>query len=169
MLTDDATVLPKRRHSARPNRRSRRVVDLVPARKALWGYARACHGVGPGGLAGRRQGDRRGYVWVATTANGSIAGVVALAPGEQSDRLDLTSSSSSAAYPGRVRPRAARSRDAGGATPRRNALMSLVRIRMPPRFTSAAARTGSGRRRPTRSRGAWCILRDSALLIDGYI
>ena len=63
--------------------------DLCFRSKAVWGYdaafmalARAALRVDPAEIAA-------GQVWIAEAADGSIAGVVALAPGEDADTLDL--------------------------------------------------------------------------------
>jgi len=130
--------------------------DLCARSKALWGYDEAFMALAREALQVGVKEIAAGNVWVATTANGSIAGVVALAPGEQSDRLDLDKLF---VEPRHIRggfgrallDHATREARRRGAT-----RLMILAIRMPPRFTSAAARTGSGRRRPTRSRGAWC-------------
>ena len=63
--------------------------ELCVRSKAVWGYdeafltlARAALRVSPAQIAA-------GEVWVATAADGSIAGVVAIGPGGQPDALDL--------------------------------------------------------------------------------
>ena len=63
--------------------------DLCVRSKAIWGYdasfmalCRSVLQVGVGEIA-------EGNVWVATTTDGGIAGVVALAPGQQPGTLDL--------------------------------------------------------------------------------
>jgi GNAT superfamily N-acetyltransferase len=63
--------------------------DLCVRSKAVWGYDDSfmalAHGVLQVGVRQIAAGD----VWVATTDDGSLAGVAALAPGEQPDTLDL--------------------------------------------------------------------------------
>ena len=63
--------------------------DLCVRSKAVWGYEDSfmalAHGVLQVGVRQIAAGD----VWVATTDDGSLAGVAALAPGEQPDTLDL--------------------------------------------------------------------------------
>jgi GNAT superfamily N-acetyltransferase len=63
--------------------------ELCVRSKASWGYdeafmalARVALEVNPGKIAA-------GNVWVATAADGGLAGIVALGPGEQPDTLDL--------------------------------------------------------------------------------
>jgi GNAT superfamily N-acetyltransferase len=63
--------------------------DLCIRSKAVWGYdewfmAQACEA-----LQVSVEEIGAGDVWVATAADGSVAGVVALAPGEPPDTLDL--------------------------------------------------------------------------------
>lgn len=63
--------------------------DLCVRSKAVWGYDDSFMALARGVLqVGVRQ-IAAGDVWVATTADGSVAGVVALAPGEQPGTLDL--------------------------------------------------------------------------------
>jgi GNAT superfamily N-acetyltransferase len=63
--------------------------DLCVRSKAVWGYDDSFMALARNVLqVGVRQ-IAAGDVWVATTADGSVAGVVALAPGEQPGTLDL--------------------------------------------------------------------------------
>lgn len=57
--------------------------------KAVWGYDEAFMVLARPTLEVRPQQIELGDVWVATAADGSVAGVVALAPGEQTNTLDL--------------------------------------------------------------------------------
>jgi GNAT superfamily N-acetyltransferase len=63
--------------------------DLCVRSKAVWGYDESFMALARGALQVGVKEIAAGDVWVATTADGSIAGVVALAPGEQLDTLDL--------------------------------------------------------------------------------
>src|SRR5207302_9111679 len=63
--------------------------DLCVRSKAVWGYDEAFMALAREALQVHVKEIAAGDVWVATTADGSIAGVVALAPGEQPDTLDL--------------------------------------------------------------------------------
>ena len=57
--------------------------------KAVWGYDEAFMALARTVLEVRSQQIELGDVWVATAADGSVAGVVALARGEQTNTLDL--------------------------------------------------------------------------------
>jgi GNAT superfamily N-acetyltransferase len=63
--------------------------DLCVRSKAVWGYGESFMALARGALQVGSKEIAAGDVWVATTADGRIAGVVALAPGEQPDTLDL--------------------------------------------------------------------------------
>jgi GNAT superfamily N-acetyltransferase len=63
--------------------------DLCVRSKAVWGYNEAFMALAREPLRVGVKEIAAGDVWVATTADGSVAGVVALAPGEQPDTLDL--------------------------------------------------------------------------------
>jgi N-acetylglutamate synthase-like GNAT family acetyltransferase len=63
--------------------------DLCVRSKAVWGYDGSFMALARDALQVSVKEIAAGDVWVATTADGSIAGVVALAPGEQPDTLDL--------------------------------------------------------------------------------
>jgi GNAT superfamily N-acetyltransferase len=63
--------------------------DLCVRSKAVWGYEDSFMALARGVLQVGVKEIAAGDVWVATTANGSIAGVVALALGEQTGTLDL--------------------------------------------------------------------------------
>jgi hypothetical protein len=69
--------------------------DLCVRSKAVWGYDESFMTLARGVLQVGVKEIAAGDIWVATTADGSIAGVVALAPGEQRARSTSTSSSSS--------------------------------------------------------------------------
>ena len=63
--------------------------DLCVRSKAVWGYDESFMALARGVLQVGVKQIAAGDVWVATTADGSVAGVVALAPGEQPGTLDL--------------------------------------------------------------------------------
>jgi GNAT superfamily N-acetyltransferase len=63
--------------------------DLCVRSKAVWGYDDLFMALARGVLQVGVKQIAEGDVWVATTADGSLAGVVALAPGEQPGTLDL--------------------------------------------------------------------------------
>ncbi len=63
--------------------------DLCVRSKAVWGYDERFMAKARDALQVSVEEIATGDVWVATTADGSIAGVVALAPGEQLGTLDL--------------------------------------------------------------------------------
>jgi GNAT superfamily N-acetyltransferase len=63
--------------------------DLCVRSKAVWGYDESFMALARGVLQVGVKQIAAGDVWVATTADGSLAGIVALAPGEQPDTLDL--------------------------------------------------------------------------------
>ena len=63
--------------------------DLCVRSKAVWGYDASFMALARGVLQVGAKQIAAGDVWVATTADGSLAGVVALAPCEQPDTLDL--------------------------------------------------------------------------------
>jgi GNAT superfamily N-acetyltransferase len=63
--------------------------DLCVRSKAVWGYDGSFMALARNVLQVGVKAIGEGNVWVATTADGSIAGVVALAPGEQTGTLDL--------------------------------------------------------------------------------
>jgi GNAT superfamily N-acetyltransferase len=63
--------------------------DLCIRSKAVWGYDEWFMTQAREALQVRVEEIAAGDVWVATTVDGSIAGVVALALGEQPDALDL--------------------------------------------------------------------------------
>ena len=63
--------------------------DLCVRSKAVWGYDEAFMALARKVLQVSAKEIAAGDVWVATTADGSIAGVVALGPGEQLGTLDL--------------------------------------------------------------------------------
>ena len=86
--------------------------DLCFRSKAVWGYD-------PEFMALMLAA---GDVWVATAADGQIAGVVALAPGDEPDALDLNKLVRRASpYPQRRRPGATRARRRRGSSARRRA------------------------------------------------
>ena len=57
--------------------------------KASWGYDEAFMALALIALEAKPDQIAAGNVWVATTANGNVAGMVALGPSEQPDTLDL--------------------------------------------------------------------------------
>jgi hypothetical protein len=61
----------------------------VSAPKAVWGYDPEFMALMPAALGVAREDITAGDVWVATGADGQIAGVVALAPGDAPGALDL--------------------------------------------------------------------------------
>jgi GNAT superfamily N-acetyltransferase len=63
--------------------------DLCVRSKAVWGYDDSFMTLARGVLQVGVKEIAAGDIWVATTADGSIAGVVALAPCEQPGTLDL--------------------------------------------------------------------------------
>ena len=63
--------------------------DLCVRSKAVWGYDAAFMALAREVLQVSAKEIVAGDVWVATTVDGSIAGVVALGPGEQPGTLDL--------------------------------------------------------------------------------
>jgi len=63
--------------------------DLCVRSKAGWGYDESFMSLAHDALQVSVEQIAAGDVWMATTADGSIAGVVALAPGEQPDAVDL--------------------------------------------------------------------------------
>ena len=63
--------------------------DLCVRSKAVWGYEDSFMALARSVLQVGVKQIAAGDVWVATTADGSLAGIVALAPGEQPDTLDL--------------------------------------------------------------------------------
>jgi predicted N-acetyltransferase YhbS len=65
------------------------LLELCVRSKAVWGYDEASMALTRVVLRVKPEQIALGDVWVATTADGSIAGMVALAPGEQATTLDL--------------------------------------------------------------------------------
>jgi GNAT superfamily N-acetyltransferase len=63
--------------------------DLCVRSKAVWGYDESFMALARGVLQVGVKQIAAGDVWVATMADGSLAGVVALASGEQPGTLDL--------------------------------------------------------------------------------
>src|SRR5207302_5008726 len=63
--------------------------DLCVRSKAVWGYDESFMALAREVLQVTAKEIAAGDVWAATTADGSIAGVVALGPGEQPGTLDL--------------------------------------------------------------------------------
>ena len=69
--------------------------DLCVRSKAVWGYDEAFMALAREALQVHVKEIAAGDVWVATTADGSIAGVISLAPGSSRTRSISASSSSS--------------------------------------------------------------------------
>jgi N-acetylglutamate synthase-like GNAT family acetyltransferase len=63
--------------------------DLCFRSKAVWGYDREFMALMPAALEVVPEHIAAGDVWIATGADGQIAGVVALAPGDAPDTLNL--------------------------------------------------------------------------------
>jgi GNAT superfamily N-acetyltransferase len=63
--------------------------ELCVRSKAVWGYDEAFMALARGALEVRPEQIAAGDVWVATAADGGVAGIVALGPGEEPDTLDL--------------------------------------------------------------------------------
>jgi len=63
--------------------------DLCFRSKAVWGYDPEFMALMLAALGVAGEDIAAGDVWVATAADGQIAGVVALAPGDEPDALDL--------------------------------------------------------------------------------
>jgi N-acetylglutamate synthase-like GNAT family acetyltransferase len=63
--------------------------ELCVRSKASWGYDEAFMGLARITLEVRTEQIAAGDVWVATAADGSVAGVVALGPSAEPDTLDL--------------------------------------------------------------------------------
>jgi GNAT superfamily N-acetyltransferase len=63
--------------------------ELCVRSKAAWGYDEAFMALARVALEVRPEQIAAGDVWVATAADGGVAGIVALAPGEEPDTLDL--------------------------------------------------------------------------------
>jgi GNAT superfamily N-acetyltransferase len=63
--------------------------DLCIRSKAVWGYNAGFMALMPTALRIAPEDIAAGNVWVATGADGQLAGVVALAPGDASGTLDL--------------------------------------------------------------------------------
>jgi hypothetical protein len=63
--------------------------DLCFRSKAVWGYDPEFMALMPAALGVAGEDITAGDVWVATGADGQIAGVLALAPGDEPGALDL--------------------------------------------------------------------------------
>ena len=63
--------------------------DLCFRSKAVWGYDPRVHGADARRLGVAGEHIAAGDVWIATGVDGEIAGVVALAPGDAPDTLNL--------------------------------------------------------------------------------
>jgi GNAT superfamily N-acetyltransferase len=63
--------------------------ELCVRSKAVWGYDETFMALTRAALEVRPEHIDAGDVWVATAADGSIAGIVALGPGDQPRTLDL--------------------------------------------------------------------------------
>jgi GNAT superfamily N-acetyltransferase len=63
--------------------------ELCVRSKAAWGYDAAFMALARFALEVRPKQIELGDVWVATAADGSVAGIVALGPSEEPDTLDL--------------------------------------------------------------------------------
>jgi len=63
--------------------------ELCVRSKAIWGYDETFMALARAALEVRPERIDAGDVWVATAADGSIAGIVALGPSEQPHTLDL--------------------------------------------------------------------------------
>jgi GNAT superfamily N-acetyltransferase len=63
--------------------------DLCFRSKAVWGYDAGFMALMPAALGVAGEAIATGDVWVAAEADGQIAGVVALAPGDEPGTLDL--------------------------------------------------------------------------------
>jgi N-acetylglutamate synthase-like GNAT family acetyltransferase len=63
--------------------------ELCVRSKAAWGYDEAFMVLARVALEVRPEQIAAGDVWVATAADGGVAGIVALGPGEEPDTLDL--------------------------------------------------------------------------------
>ena len=63
--------------------------ELCVRSKAVWGYDAAFMALARFALEVRPKQIELGDVWVATAADGSVAGILALGPSEQPNTLDL--------------------------------------------------------------------------------
>jgi len=63
--------------------------ELCVRSKAVWGYDETFMALARAALEVRPEHIKAGDVWVATAADGSIAGIVALGPSDQPRTLDL--------------------------------------------------------------------------------
>ena len=96
--------------------------DLCFRSKAVWGYDPEFMALMLAALGVAGEDIAAGDVWVATAADGQIAGVVALAPGDAPDTLNLNKLFvEPRQYPQRRRPGATRARRRRGAAARRRA------------------------------------------------
>ena len=96
--------------------------DLCFRSKAVWGYDPEFMALMPAALEVVPEHIAAGDVWIATGVDGEIAGVVALAPGDPPDTLNLNKLFvEPRQYPQRRRPGATRARRRRGATARRRA------------------------------------------------
>jgi hypothetical protein len=96
--------------------------DLCFRSKAVWGYDPEFKALMPAALEVVPEHIAAGDVWIATGVDGEIAGVVALAPGDAPDTLNLNKLFvEPRQYPQRRRPGATRARRRRGATARRRA------------------------------------------------
>jgi hypothetical protein len=96
--------------------------DLCFRSKAVWGYDPEFKALMPAALKVVPEHIAAGDVWIATGVDGEIAGVVALAPGDAPDTLNLNKLFvEPRQYPQRRRPGATRARRRRGATARRRA------------------------------------------------
>ena len=96
--------------------------DLCFRSKAVWGYDPEFKALMPAALEVVPEHIAAGDVWIATGVDGEIAGVVALAPRDAPDTLNLNKLFvEPRQYPQRRRPGATRARRRRGATARRRA------------------------------------------------
>jgi hypothetical protein len=96
--------------------------DLCFRSKAVWGYDPEFKALMPAALEVVPEHIAAGDVWIATGVDGEIAGVVALAPGDAPDTLNLNKLFvEPRQYPQRRRPGATRARRRRGAAARRRA------------------------------------------------
>ena len=96
--------------------------DLCFRSKAVWGYDPEFKALKPAALEVVPEHIAAGDVWIATGVDGEIAGVVALAPGDAPDTLNLNKLfAEPRQYPQRRRPGATRARRRRGAAARRRA------------------------------------------------
>jgi len=130
--------------------------DLCVRSKAVWGYDDLFMALARGVLQVGGKQIAEGDVWVATTADGNLAGVVELAPGEQPGTLDLDKLF---VEPRHIRAGFGRALlDHARREARRRGATRLTVLADPyaaPFYERNGARR-IGEARPTRSRDGWC-------------